>query len=94
MHLNLQVLAGSSRAEAMSIWRQLEVDLQSPRLTCSSIWTDTWLNHFGNQIPHQFIVGYRRLALRVAFASSLTGSRNETGRCRFEPGISAQREKR
>jgi CelD/BcsL family acetyltransferase involved in cellulose biosynthesis len=43
----------------MSIWRQLEVDLQSRRLMCSSIWTETWLNHFGSLIPHQFAIAWR-----------------------------------
>jgi len=57
--LNLVVLPASSRAEAMRIWKALEIELHSQRLMSSSIWTETWLNHFGKQIPHQFAVGSR-----------------------------------
>lgn len=57
--LDLVLLPASSRAEAMQIWTTLEIELHSRRMMCSAIWTETWLNHFGKQIPHQFAVGYR-----------------------------------
>jgi hypothetical protein len=57
--LQLKFLPASSRSEALSVWRRLENEFSSRRLTCSSLWTETWLNHFGTQIPHQFVIGHR-----------------------------------
>lgn len=52
----LKMLPASSRAEAMFLWRSLELELGNRRLMCSSVWTDTWLDHFGSLVPHQFAV--------------------------------------
>jgi hypothetical protein len=57
--LRLRFLPATSRAEAMFMWRKLEVELCNQRLACSSVWTETWLNHYGSLIPHQFVVGTR-----------------------------------
>ncbi len=42
--------------EWMSEWAALENRLQSPYLTCSYEWTQTWINHYGDLIPHRFAV--------------------------------------
>jgi hypothetical protein len=55
----LELISASSRREALAIWRTLETEISIQRLTNSSVWTETWLNHFGNQVPHQFIVARR-----------------------------------
>lgn len=57
--LQLRFLSASARTEAISLWRVLEIELVNQRLTCSSIWTEIWLNHYGDLIPHQFVVGVR-----------------------------------
>lgn len=57
--LRLRFLPASSRAEALLLWRRLELQLSNPRLACSSIWTETWLNHYGEFVAHQFVVGMR-----------------------------------
>ena len=57
--LHLQFMSASQRTEAILLWRKLEVELCNRRLTCSAIWVETWLNHFGGLIPHQFAIGWR-----------------------------------
>ena len=57
--LTLKMLPASSRAVALSEWRQLEVELSNTRLTCSSLWTEIWLNNYGSIVPHQFAIGLR-----------------------------------
>lgn len=57
--LRLRFLPASARSEAMSLWRALELEFASQRLTCSSLWTETWLSHYGHLVPHQFVIGMR-----------------------------------
>ncbi len=57
--LKLRMLPASSRATALSEWRLLEVELSNTRLTCSSLWTEIWLKHYGAIVPHQFAIASR-----------------------------------
>jgi CelD/BcsL family acetyltransferase involved in cellulose biosynthesis len=45
-----------SRIEAGALWRNLEARLQSTGLTNSWTWTDCWLEAYGADIPHWFVV--------------------------------------
>lgn len=40
----------------MREWAALEDRLESPWLTCSHTWTQTWLKHYGDLVPHQVAV--------------------------------------
>ncbi len=57
--LRLVTLRAIQRSAALSIWRELEASVPQPRLTSSAAWTEIWLNHFGSQVRHEFLVGYR-----------------------------------
>lgn len=57
--VRVEFLNGSRRIEAMTHWRELEARLPTRRLTCSFLWTNTWLTHYGLHIPHQFALGRR-----------------------------------
>lgn len=57
--LTLRMLPATSRAIALSEWRHLEGELANARLTCSSLWTEIWLNNYGTIVPHQFAIGSR-----------------------------------
>ena len=57
--LRLKFVSASSRAEALFVWRKLEIELSNQRLTCSSVWTATWLDHYGTLVPHQFAIGMK-----------------------------------
>jgi hypothetical protein len=42
---------------AQRTWTALEARLGSDRLACSWLWTGTWLEHYGDVVPHRFAVG-------------------------------------
>jgi Acetyltransferase (GNAT) domain len=49
-------LPAAERAAAAALWQEVEART-SPRLACSWKWTETWLEHYGDLIPHRFAVG-------------------------------------
>jgi CelD/BcsL family acetyltransferase involved in cellulose biosynthesis len=58
------VLADKQRAEAQAIWEALEARLGgAPSLTCSWAWTGTWLEHYGEVVPHRFLAGEAGIVL-------------------------------
>ena len=59
----VRVLADTERAEARAIWTELEAAHGAPSLTCSWAWTGTWLEHYGDVVPHRFLVGEGGIAL-------------------------------
>jgi CelD/BcsL family acetyltransferase involved in cellulose biosynthesis len=50
-------LSSSEAAMAERIWKQLESRLGGRGLACSWLWTGTWLEHYGDLVPHRFAVG-------------------------------------
>ena len=57
--LRLEVLGPVARLDAMKLWREVEERLSSKRLMCSSVWTETWLKHYGSLVPHRFAIARR-----------------------------------
>ena len=57
--LRLEVLGPLARPDAMTLWREAEARLSNQRLMCSSVWTETWLTHYGSLVPHRFAVARR-----------------------------------
>jgi CelD/BcsL family acetyltransferase involved in cellulose biosynthesis len=53
----LRALPGSSRAEALEQWAALESAIGPEALSCSHAWTETWLAHYGDVVPHRFLLG-------------------------------------
>ena len=43
-------------AEWMREWAALESRLESSYLTCSNAWTQTWIQHYGDLVPHRLAV--------------------------------------
>lgn len=41
----------------MQEWQRLEQRVAEPALMCSFAWTQTWLDHYGDLVPHRFAVG-------------------------------------
>jgi CelD/BcsL family acetyltransferase involved in cellulose biosynthesis len=56
--LRVRWLPAAERVAAAAIWRELEART-SVRLACSWRWTETWLDHYGDLVPHRFAVGER-----------------------------------
>lgn len=51
-------------ATALAEWRHLEERLQSGGLSNSTLWVDSWLQHYGDWIPHHFVAAYEGDDLR------------------------------
>jgi GNAT acetyltransferase-like protein len=55
--LAIRWIPSSATASAAAIWNTLEGRLGSEALACSWDWTGTWLDHYGDLVPHRFAVG-------------------------------------
>jgi CelD/BcsL family acetyltransferase involved in cellulose biosynthesis len=55
--MTVRELPSSARAEAGDLWIALEAEVGAPSLSCSWDWTETWLEHYGDVVPHRFVVG-------------------------------------
>ena len=53
---NLRVQVLHDRAAVEPIWHALEQQYGAGSLSCSWIWTSTWLDAFGDEIEHWFVV--------------------------------------
>uniref|UniRef100_A0A7C4LMC4 GNAT family N-acetyltransferase n=1 Tax=Schlesneria paludicola TaxID=360056 RepID=A0A7C4LMC4_9PLAN len=56
------ILSAAARSEALRLWRAIEHGLPEVPLMCSADWTETWLNHYGEVVPHRFVVMFREHA--------------------------------
>jgi CelD/BcsL family acetyltransferase involved in cellulose biosynthesis len=56
--MRLELLPASERAEAARLWTELERQLPRRRLMSSWDWIETWLNHYGDLVPHRFALGH------------------------------------
>ncbi len=68
--LRWEVRGRDQRHEVLSLWRTLEKSLGSIAVTCTAAWTESWLNHFGDQVAHQFGLVWRGNQLRSVFLLS------------------------
>ncbi len=55
--MTVRVVPREDRAEARAVWTALEAEIGAPALSCSWAWTGTWLEHYGDVVPHRFVVG-------------------------------------
>jgi Acetyltransferase (GNAT) domain len=53
--LRMRWLPAAERTAAADLWREVEARTSAP-LACSWKWTETWLDHYGDLIPHRFAV--------------------------------------
>ena len=56
VRLTAEILGSNERERALTIWRQLESQIELPRLSCSADWTRIWLDHYGESISHRFVI--------------------------------------
>ena len=57
--MQIEFLTPDQIAEAARAWQTLETRAGEGALACSWDWTETWLRHFGDLVPHRFAVGLR-----------------------------------
>jgi len=55
--VSVRWLPSAARHEAEGIWERLDESLGREELTCCWGWTSTWLEHYGDVVPHRFAVG-------------------------------------
>lgn len=55
--MTVRVVPREAREEARELWTALEAAVGAPALSCSWDWTGTWLEHYGDVVPHRFVVG-------------------------------------
>lgn len=53
--LGIDVVPADGRAAVLRDWKQLESRLADVPLAASACWTETWLKHYGDLIPHRFV---------------------------------------
>lgn len=49
--------SSSEREAAAGVWKALETRVGGDALACSWDWTEVWLEHYGDLVPHRFAVG-------------------------------------
>ena len=50
-------MEATDRDSVADLWRTLEQRWGGPHLSSSWQWTETWLRHYGDLVPHRFAVG-------------------------------------
>lgn len=73
--IRTHVLSAGERTAAREMWIGLQNEIDELGLMCSWEWTGTWLEHYGDVVPHRFVVGENERGVRgvalVATHSSL-----------------------
>ena len=57
-------------ATVSRLWQEVEARVGPAGLACSWAWTDTWLRHYGELIPHRFVLGERDGPCAVALLTA------------------------
>jgi CelD/BcsL family acetyltransferase involved in cellulose biosynthesis len=57
--LRVRLLGADERTEVELAWTMLEAQIESPSLSCSWAWTETWLAHYGDAVAHRFALAER-----------------------------------
>ena len=54
--VRLEIFSSDARDFLMFEWRRLENRIGDRGLSCSSDWTEVWLNAYGDLVPHRFLM--------------------------------------
>ncbi len=54
--LSLGMRPSTDRAEVLQLWTELEQRIGHLGLPCCADWTEAWLNAYGDQVPHSFLL--------------------------------------
>ena len=55
--VSIELRGAADALAVMSLWKDIAAKFQPGRLACSWEWTQTWLDHYGDLIPHRFAIG-------------------------------------
>ena len=54
--VSLEVRSYADRTDTLTLWSELEQRIGDRGLTCSTDWTEAWLNAYGDLVPHWFLL--------------------------------------
>jgi CelD/BcsL family acetyltransferase involved in cellulose biosynthesis len=57
--ISVSFLTASHASAVAEVWQTLEAQFGQGQLKCSWDWTRTWLEHYGDVIPHRFMIAER-----------------------------------
>ena len=60
---------------AANLWQEVESRVGTVGLSCSWAWTETWLRHYGDLIPHRFVLGESDGHCAIALLTAGLGKR-------------------
>ena len=56
--MKVELLPAGDRDEAARHWQALEQRVPDRPISCSWTWVETWLEHYGDAVPHRFALGH------------------------------------
>jgi CelD/BcsL family acetyltransferase involved in cellulose biosynthesis len=71
--LRMRMLPATDAAMVGPLWEEIERRVGTGGLTCSWAWTETWLRHYGDLVPHRFVVGERNGPCAIALVTEGVG---------------------
>ncbi|HEV2974704.1 MAG TPA: GNAT family N-acetyltransferase [Solirubrobacteraceae bacterium] len=77
--MRTHVLAAGERAAVEDHWTALQRSIGEVGLMCSWEWTGTWLDHYGEIVPHRFVVAEDERGVRGV---ALVAEQSASGRLR------------
>jgi hypothetical protein len=57
--LTLHLRERDQTQDCLQIWQTLEAQFEDVPLMCSSVWTSTWIEQYGDLVPYSFVVASR-----------------------------------
>lgn len=57
--LSLHLRDQDQTQDCLQIWQTLEAQFDAVPLMCSSVWTSTWIEHYGDLQPYSFVIASR-----------------------------------
>ncbi|MEQ8638221.1 GNAT family N-acetyltransferase [Gimesia maris] len=57
--LSLHLRERDQTQDCLQIWQTLEAQFEDVPLMCSSVWTSTWIEQYGDLVPYSFVIASR-----------------------------------
>ena len=57
--LSIGLYDSNQKEYCLEMWKTLEAFFEEIPLMCSYTWTSTWLEHYGDLIPHSFAIAFK-----------------------------------
>ncbi len=71
--MRVRMLTPADPASIAPVWQEVEQRVGTGSLANSWAWTETWLRHYGDLVPHRFVVGDRGNPCAIALVTEGVG---------------------